>query len=77
MVRVSKVSKSMARFIGDELGVNWDIIDIDQFTKGFKMEMEHSGSVGGDLDLIGLITLDHLREHPDYYTKLESMESGR
>lgn len=41
-----------------------------QLVKGFKVEVEHADTVGGDPLIIAKIVLDHLRETPDYYDKL-------
>lgn len=42
-----------------------------QLLKGFKTELEHAKTVNGDPVLVAKIVLDHLREHPDYYDRLE------
>lgn len=42
-----------------------------QLVKGFKVEMEHADTVNGDPVTIAKIVLDHLREHPDYYDRLQ------
>jgi len=47
----------------------------DQITQGIKTEMEHAETVNNDMGIIVGIALDHLREDPDYYTKLAEMES--
>jgi phage-related protein (TIGR01555 family) len=46
-----------------------------QFEKGMDAEQEHSETVGNDLILIAKIVLDHLKEYPDYYDKLEKVEN--
>lgn len=43
----------------------------EQLIKGFKVELEHSSTVGGDPITVAKIVLDHLAEHPDYYDKLK------
>jgi len=59
-----------AKAIGDRLNVNWNKIDLDEFTVGIKVEMEHADVTGGDLETTAKIALAHLAEVPDYYTKL-------
>ena len=69
-----------ARNIGDQLGVDWDRISIDQFTMGLNVELEHGSffpetNITNDDPLItGKIAWAHLIEIPDYYTRLQRME---
>lgn len=49
---------------------NPDDIDSEQLAVGTKHEMEHTD----DPDIARQIAIDHLREMPDYYTRLEKME---
>lgn len=44
----------------------------DEFTKGIRHEMEHTSEMMVAVE----IALDHLYEDPQYYTKLEGMETG-
>jgi hypothetical protein len=44
--------------------------DQEELKKGIKIEMEHTK----DKDLAREIAMDHLKEIPDYYTRLEKME---
>jgi hypothetical protein len=44
----------------------------DEFTKGIQHEMEHTSEMMVAVEIV----LDHLYEDPEYYTKLEGMESG-
>jgi len=69
-----------ARAIGDEIGVDWALIDIEQFRLGLAVELEHGHQdpetdvTHDDPIMTGKIALAHLREIPDYYTRLEQME---
>ena len=70
-----------AKEVGDEIGVDWNIVDLGQFTQGIKEEMEHGSEYGSatkvhDDDYVtsGRIAYAHLIERPDYYTALEIME---
>jgi hypothetical protein len=70
-----------ARRIGDALGLDWDQVDLEQFRMGLQVELEHgtrdpeTNVTGDDLGLTGKIALAHLREFPDYYTRLAKMEA--
>jgi hypothetical protein len=54
--------------------------DLDQFRIGLDVELEHgtrdldTNVTGDDPILTGKIALAHLREMPDYYTRLALME---
>jgi len=67
-----------ARALGDSLGVDWSRVNFDEFLRGLSVESEHDD--GGELDIVdsdkdlAKIVLAHLKEKPDYYTKLKAME---
>ena len=69
-----------AKKIGEQLGISWDKFDVEQFRMGMDVELEHglrdpATNVTNDNPLTtGKITLAHLNEFPDYYTRLEKME---
>ena len=69
-----------AKIIGEQLGLIWDKFDVEQFRIGMDVELEHgvidsNTNVTNDDPLItGKITLAHLNEFPDYYTRLCEME---
>jgi len=52
-------------------------VDQEELKKGLGIEMEHFNTVGGDVNIVARITLDHLNEFPGqkYYTALEQLES--
>lgn len=69
-----------AEAIGGELGITWTDFDIEQFRLGMGIELEH-GLVDSETNITdddGLktakIALAHLKEFPDYYTRLEAMK---
>lgn len=69
-----------AKSIGDKIGIDFSVYDLEQFRMGLEVEMEH-GSVdpetdvtGGDELSTGKIAWAHLKEIPDYYTRLLKME---
>jgi hypothetical protein len=72
-----------ARSVGERLGIDWgsSAFDVEQFRAGMDIELEH-GRRSADTDvtaddplLTGKIALAHLRELPDYYTRLARMET--
>jgi hypothetical protein len=71
-----------ARRVGQSIGIDWSSapFDVEQFRMGMDVELEHglhdaATNVTGDDPLVtGKIALAHLREFPDYYTRLERME---
>ena len=73
--------KNDAKRIGDSLGVDWTKFDVEQFRMGLDVELEHgsrelSTNVTNDDEITtGKIALAHLNEFPDYYTRLQKMES--
>lgn len=70
-----------ARRIGDQIGINFDQYDLDEFRRGLAVELEHGSHdpetnvTGGDLLMTGKIAWAHLKEIPDYYTRLAKMEA--
>jgi hypothetical protein len=70
-----------ARHVGTALGVNWQQVDPEQFRRGMEVELEHgtrdseTNVTGDDLNLIGKIAWAHLKEYPDYYTRLDALEA--
>ncbi|MBL8008346.1 MAG: hypothetical protein JNJ56_12515 [Ignavibacteria bacterium] len=77
---MKKFNTEDAKSIGEELGINWKEINIDEFTKGVNVELEHGSRypetnvTNNDRNLTGKIAWAHLKEFPDYYTRLEKME---
>jgi len=66
--------------IGEALGIDWHAFGVEQFQIGLEVELEHGSrdpqtNVTNDDALItGKIALAHLKEFPDYYTRLSAME---
>jgi Protein of unknown function (DUF5661) len=71
-----------ARWVGAEIGLDWDsaLFDLEQFRRGMDVELEHgrhdpvTNVTDDDPVVTGKIALAHLNEFPDYYTRLERME---
>jgi len=74
---MQRISLQQAKRIGDRLNVNWNKVEIKEFQQGLKVELEHRNVTKGNLLLTGKIALAHLKELPDYYTRLKRMESRR
>jgi Protein of unknown function (DUF5661) len=72
-----------ARSVGEQLGIDWasSPFDIEQFRADMDVELEHgirdpdADVTGDDPLLTAKIALAHLRELPDYYTRLARMEA--
>jgi hypothetical protein len=66
--------------VGDQIGVNWERFELEQFRMGMDVEYEHGAHdpqtdvTGDDPILTGKIALAHMKEFPDYYERLERME---
>ena len=81
MTETRRTSAEEARRVGDEIGVDWDRFDLEQFRLGMDVEYEH-GSHDPQTDVThddpivtGKIALAHMKEFPDYYERLEDMEA--
>jgi len=76
-----KFTDEEAKRIGNELGINWDVVELEEFRMGLGVELEHGSHdpetnvTNDDQILTGKIALAHLREFPDYYTRLEKLEA--
>lgn len=74
-------STEEARRIGTALGIDWAKVDLGQFRRGLEVELEHGAhdpqtNVTNDDPLVtGKIAWAHLKEIPDYYTRLDKLEA--
>jgi len=71
-----------ARKIGQEIGIDFNQVDLEQFRMGLAVELEHGSQFGETTNVTnddplftGRIAWAHLKEIPDYYTRLEKMEN--
>ena len=77
----NKFTIDEAKQIGDQLGIDWNVINLDQFLKGINVELEHGNRdpqtnvTNSDPILTGKIAWAHLKELSDYYDKLETIEN--
>ncbi|NWF68396.1 MAG: hypothetical protein HXY40_04865 [Chloroflexi bacterium] len=76
-----QISCEEARSVGTQLGIDWTIIDLEQFRRGLEVELEHGAHdpetniTNDDPILTGKIAWAHLKEIHDYYTRLDQLEA--
>jgi len=76
-----RVTIEEAARVAAVLGIDLSRIDLEQFRRGLEVELEH-GSRDPETDvthddetLTGKIAWAHLKEFPDYYTRLDRLEA--
>ena len=77
-----RITTDEARALAIELGIDFEALgcDLEQFRMGLDVELEHGPrdpetNVSGDDPIVtGKIALAHLKEFPDYYTRLAILE---
>jgi hypothetical protein len=81
MNKMRHFSTDEAHSIGTQLKIDWAQLDLEQFRRGLEVELEHgtidpqTNVTGNDPLLTGKIAWAHLKEIPDYYSRLDKMES--
>ena len=83
MTKRMEFTEAEARKFGEEIGIDWSTapFDVDQFRRGMNVELEHGARdlrtnvTDDDAHVTAKITLAHLNEFPDYYTRLAKMEA--
>jgi uncharacterized protein DUF5661 len=81
MSGTKRTTIEQARQVGDEIGVDWDRYDLEQFRAGMDVEYEHGSHdpqtdvTGDDPVITGKIAFAHMKEFPDYYDRLARMEA--
>ena len=81
MVSKRTVGSDEAKRIGALLVVDWTKVDLEQFRRGLEVELEHGSRdpetnvTNDDMSLTGKIAWAHLKEFPDYYTRLDKLEA--
>ena len=72
---------SEAQSIGEQIGIDFTQYSLDEFRMGLSVELEHGAHdpetnvTDDDLLVTGKIVWAHLKELPDYYTRLNKMEA--
>jgi len=80
MVESKQFTESEAKKIGEALHIDWNKVNLKQFAMGVNVELEHGSRdpdtnvTNNDPILTGKIALAHLKEYPDYYTRLDKLE---
>jgi len=70
-----------ATLIGESLGINFAELSLEEFRMGLGIELEHGARdeetdvTHDDEILTAKIAWAHLKEIPDYYTRLKKMEA--
>lgn len=70
-----------AERIGAAVGIDFSVIAIEEFRLGLAVELEHGAHdaetdvTGDDEQVTAKIAWAHLKEIPDYYTRLQRMEA--
>ncbi|CAG0963560.1 hypothetical protein GPROT1_00998 [Gammaproteobacteria bacterium] len=70
-----------ARAIGGQLGIDQVNFNFEEFRRGLEVELEHglrdpaTNVTNDDESLTGKIAWAHLKEFPDYYTRLDKLET--
>lgn len=83
MPKTDRFTAEDARRIGAAVGIDWAAaaFDVEQYRLGLHVELEHGArdpqtDVTNDDELTtGKIAFAHLKEIPDYYTRLAKMEA--
>jgi Protein of unknown function (DUF5661) len=76
-----RITVEEAKQVGVDLGLDWAKVDLEQFRRGLQVELEHGARdpetnvTNDDLTLTGKIAWAHLKEFPDYYTRLDKLEA--
>ena len=76
-----QIDAKEARKVGGVLKLDWTKVDRQQFRRGLEVELEHglrdpeTNVTNDDLTLTGKIAWAHLKEFPDYYTRLDKLET--
>lgn len=75
--QVVGMSDAELKKLGEEAGANFNTnISFEEFKMGVQVELEHYDLTEMDPIKTAKIALAHIREVPDYYTKLKMVESG-
>jgi hypothetical protein len=81
MAAKRRITEDEATRVGAALGIDWRVIDLGQFRRGLEVELEHGARdpetdvTHDDITLTGKIAWAHLKEFPDYYTRLDKLEA--
>jgi hypothetical protein len=71
-----KITRKEAKILGKLFKVKYSKTPFSEWVFGLNVETEHAKTINGDIFLISLIVLDHLKENPRYYHFLKEMEKS-
>lgn len=79
-----KITKTLAKKLANEFNLNLEIVPLDEWVDGLKIELEHGKRISkltnitnDDIYMTAKIALAHLIEDPRYYKYLVQMEQKR
>lgn len=81
--KTSRFTLEEARTLGETIGIDWAAspFAVEELLTGLEVELEHGAHdpqtdvTGDDPVLTAKIAWAHLKELPDYYTRLTAMEA--
>lgn len=80
MKKRKHISLEQARRVGEALHIDWEQVNLEEFRQGLmghrKEAIEtETGLTYQALVLTGKVVLAHMREFPDYYSRLAKLEA--
>ena len=81
MATKRKFTIEEAHKIGGQLGIHQSDFNFEEFRRGLEVELEHglrdpeTNVTNDNTSLTGKIAWAHLKEFPDYYTRLDKLEA--
>jgi len=74
-------TKEEAKALGEKVGIDFTKYNLEEFRLGLSVELEHGAHdpetnvTNDDPEVTAKIAWAHLKELPDYYTRLAKMEA--
>lgn len=81
MKKQKQISSEEAEQIGESLHINWDQVDLEQFRQDLMEDQKQeatdseTGLTYDGVLLSGKIVMAHIREFPDYFTRLARLKT--
>jgi Protein of unknown function (DUF5661) len=78
---INDMSDTQIMRLGEQVGIDFLKVSLKEFRQGLSVELEHGSKdpetnvTNNDLFLTSKIAWAHLKEIPDYYTRLQKMET--
>lgn len=70
------------RVLGEKVGIDFGVVDFEEFKMGVSEDFEHGSRdpetnvTNDNPEMTAKIAWAHLKELPDYYSRLRKMEQG-